>query len=154
MLSQAYKHKNIRYVLNSIENYRPRNRFDCVTAMFNVAGYVRLEGILEHLPLTKKGCFLFDCWDYHRIQKDKPHITTHWIGENLRVIIPKSFYATWIESDILIIKPYQKIVTEYHKVYNYMAEEIEEIAKEYGFKVVEAKPGKGWVRWYKLQRVN
>lgn len=154
MLKRAHKHKNIEYIHRDIKDYETGRKFDCVVAMFNVMGYYPLWHTLSKLPLKSGGYFIFDCWDYNKIIKDKPRITTQWIDNKyLRVIIPMEEYHSWLGFNILIIRSYSKVISEFHKIFTYIKEETEGISKDYGYKVIDIKDTSGWTKWYKLIKI-
>lgn len=158
MLKRAYKHPNIKYLNKQIDyplqNLKPS---DCVVAMFNVLGYVLLEDVIQYLPIKKGSYFIFDVWDASKFKINPPKLEIKRFGFKYRVAVPRQISERLIKINFFIVNeaPEEDVFEgfETHLVEGYFKEDIQDLCKKHGYRIVAIKPTKTWTMWYKLEKL-
>ena len=149
MLKLAYQHPNISYKCKDIMDFKTKGKVDCVTALFNVAGYIELDELLCGMKYLKKdGYFIFDCWDNEAVEKDPPKPTIFQSKNITKVVVPQ-----FGDYQVVTFKNNKFVCQEDHKVREYSYEEIDNLCWNLGWKLVYTRKGTGYKRWYKLQKM-
>lgn len=154
MIKEARKSvPNVCFYNRKIEDdkWKKSFSFDCVTAMFNVMGY--LPDFNFEIPVKKGGYFIFDCWDYHKILRNPPVIRRKVFGKYSRIALPTSLSRWKIMIEYFILKGDECVVYERHIVCGYKGSYLIEKLGEKGFKYIASKPGPGWSKWYKFRKL-
>jgi len=148
MLRRAYKHKNITYYHDRIEDHA--HIAPCITALFNVAGYCYLRKILQTLCQGKGEFFIFDCWIRNGV---KPAISVKYMGEFLRVAQPVKIIRNNFTLKIWVFKNLSEPLEETHCIHLYTKPEIRMLCREFGYKIEEMDQTAGWNWWFKLVKL-
>lgn len=155
MLDNAYQHSKFLYFKYNIENLEnfPCFSFDCIVALFNVMGYCLLENCLPWLPLKKGGYFIFDVWDASKFKIQPPQPKVKYFNYGYRVSIPERYSKRLLRIDFIINECNKIKMYERHFVEGYFYKDIQDLCKKCGYKISAVKRTKGWIIWYRLQKL-
>jgi len=161
--SMAMADPTKRIIYADITDYRTDDRFDCVTALFDVLNYIPNHDWWHRIPVRHGGYFIFDIWDKRKVDKEGFRTTRKKVENLIRTITPSSRHPLRsVDLKIQIQKVdfdhntltetfSKEICNEIHKMYLHSQEDILFACKN-SFDVVEIKPTRRWQTWWKLRR--
>jgi len=146
------KENIINYDATEVGSLFTENRFDCITALFDVVNYIENNTWWKYLPLSPKGYFIFDVWDFDKIMEDGFHTSTTENGEVKRIISPGKVTTKKGKLSIkLTIRTSigRRHAKEEHTMYLHRHKDIVSWCKK-KLMVVDTKVTDTWQKWYKM----
>lgn len=150
--NQKIKKENldIKFKTADVSNFKANRKFDFSMAMFNIAGYMAENELMEKMlkntssSLKKKALFVFDCWYGPAVLKSRPENREKEIEKGL---IRKTTQKLDVEKGIIditfeILKKenngFKKITKENHKIRFWYFKELEYFLNKSGLKIIKA----------------
>jgi SAM-dependent methyltransferase len=155
MIGMAKNNKNFKSIVGDMRSFDAKKKFDCVLALFHVVSYLTsakdinkfFKNANKHLP--SKGKLIFDCWYSPAVNYIGPSLTVKKIEnrscEVVRIGEPKIFKK---KNQVLVNftnfirnKPSDNWfqIKESHLMRHYSKDEIGNIAKRNGFKLISSE---------------
>src|SRR3990167_1409717 len=147
--SQDMADKGKRIVCGDVTKFKTGARFECVTALFDVLNYIPKHDWWKNIPVKEGGFFIFNILDNKKFLKDGFSETNKYAMEMMRTINPIKHDSRSVDLLIEIFGESGRLFQEIHKMYIHSHADIKRFCgKE--FEIVEVKPTKKWMTWYKL----
>lgn len=144
--------EKVQFVNASIQDFQSAQDFDVCISLFHVISYLTSDTDLElafknvSVNLRNGGLFLFDFWFYDGVHHLKPEDRVHdFLGTDLNV--KKIVKSNWRNKENLVIINYLmevkfrdtpvQFIRETHKMRYFKLEEINALAENAGFEVLE-----------------
>lgn len=126
-------------------------KYDLVTALFDVVNYIPEHYWWENLPVKKEKFFIFDCWDALRVKRDGFRKTIREFNGIRRTITPLPVADKSIALEIKVEKEGCETQKEIHQCFIHTLEDIQKYCGD-KFEIVSSRRTKTWQTWYKLKR--
>jgi len=125
---------------------------DAVYALFNVVNYMLFHNWWYQIPVKPGGYFIFDVYDYDKMEKERFKKTVRHIGGVKRTITPKEVDRKRAILNISIEAEGRKFSEEHH-LYLYDHSDINRYCHN-NFEIVDEVSTPTWQKWYKLRRIK
>lgn len=135
-------------------DYHKMDKYDAVTAVFDVMNYLPSHDFWHMLPIKKRGYFVFDIWNKSKILDEGFKTTTKSVGGISRTITPKvSRDMKTVRLNIFCEGYGLEPIRETHTMYIYSPEDIQNFCGEH-YKIRSVIHSASWETWYQLERIK